>query len=210
MSNRDAYQKEQFEKAGEQAAQVFGRFMSIASEFAAEMGRHTQEHRSKSDADQSVDRSEFLRETGEQLRQMREAAGYTLDRFAETLQNEIDQPDLNRADVCGKVKAVESGSEALPGDWVKQVAMLLSSRDSKQFFERLQECYETNGSAVAASNDEDADTPECPILHRRAARFSEIFAEDSDLSECTEEEYEKLYRFIEKNYQEAKALLITK
>ena len=210
MSNRDTYQKEQFEKAGVQAAQVLGRFMSIASEFATEMGRQSEEQRGQRDTEQHDPRSEVLRETGEQLKQMREAAGYTLDRFAETLQKELNQPDVDRAEVYGKVKAAETGSEALPGDWVKQVSMLLSSRDSKQFFERLQQCYEFSGGSVAASNDETEETIENPILHQRASRFAEIFADDHDLSECTEEELEKLLRFVEKNYQEAKTLLIKK
>lgn len=210
MSNRDAYQKEQFEKAGVQAAKVLGRFMSIASEFATEMGRHTEEQNDRPGAAQRDSRADMLRETGEQLRQMREAAGYTLDRFAETLQKELNEPELNRTEVYGKVKAAESGSEALPGDWVKQVSDLLSSRDSTQFFERLQQFYEYSASPVKASNDEVEELAENPILQRRTARFTEVFTDDDELAEYTDEEFEKLLRFVKKNYHEARTLLLNK
>ena len=208
MSNRDAYQEEQFEKAGVQAGLLLGRFMSMASDFATEMGRHTEQNVGNPDPDRHEDHSEILRETGEQLKKIREAAGFTLDRFAETLQKELNQPDINRAEVYGRVDAAESGSEALPGDWVKQVSLLLSSSDSTHFFERLQQCYENKSGSRAAANDEIKKPTKNALLQRRAERLAEIFADDNDLTACSEEDFEKLLSFVEKNYQQAKSLLI--
>lgn len=212
MTNRESYNREQLEKAGEQAAQVLGRFMSIATEFSNEFNRKNDPDRKWSgDTDSKKPASgnaDVFREAGEELQKMREAAGYTLDSFAEALKREMNRPDIDESDVVVKVEAAESGQEPLPGDWLSQVATLLGSGDPLQFFERLQKGVERHSSA--SSSDQNNVQQSDVIQAKRVEKFSALFENDSELATCSDEQFEKLLSFVEKNYHEAKNLLISK
>lgn len=208
MTNRESYNREQFERAGEQAAHVLGRFMSIASGLSAEFNRNTD---SSADGqykpDQSADGNDVLREAGEQLQKMREAAGYTLDSFANALKSEIDQPDIAAVDVVTKVKAAESGKEPLPNDWLSQMSTLLGG-DPVQFFEQLRNSDRAEASTKASAVGDSVPTSQQSTGSQRAKQFSALFENDADLESCTDEQFEKLLGFVEKNYKEAKNLVV--
>ncbi len=211
MANRETYNREQFEKAGEQAAQVLGRFVSLAAELSNEFTRKADNdfQQSKEAEDQKSDAGnvDILREAGEELQKMREAAGYTLDSFAAALKTEINRTDIDDSDVVVKVEAAESGREPLPRDWLSQVAALLNSRDPKQFADRTQRSHDAHDASGGNFSSESQGESMQAV---RARKFSAIFEGDDDLTDCTEDQFNKLLGFVEKNYLEAKNLVVGK
>ena len=200
---------DQFEKAGAQAAEVFGRFVNIAAglsrEFgdAKQSGRHganepgnTSSGSDSSHTNYSKDSDAVLHEVGEQLRELREAANYTLDGFANALSSILDG-EVQSTNVARTIDAVESGREAPPGEWAQAFSSLLGSNDVAKLFDQLS----GNSSADSSANE--------PMMTDRAKKLSEIFATDSQLEDLSEEEFKKLSAFLSASYQQAK-LMITK
>lgn len=219
MSNNQSYDqsnnKAQFEKAGQQAAQVFGRFMSLATDIANEFNdsRHAG---NEPEADSDVNRkerhnhnAEVLREAGVQLRKMREAAGYTLNSFSAALETEFEQQKKHCDEVTSKVEAAEAGREPLPRDWLNQVSALLSDSDPMHFFEKLQKSYETAGGVDEGSVHEGAgnDSTTEGSQSARVNRFSAIFQNDAELDQLTDAQFERLLGFVENSYHDAKKLV---
>lgn len=236
MSNTGSYDREQFEKAGEQAAQVLGRFMSVATEFANQFGHQgdreddlnaphknrashksepsTNRERSGAHEQWTRENSETLRDAGEHLQKMREAAGYTLDSFSRALEKEFSDKNIDTVEVVGRVAAAEAGREALPIDWLNQVSSLLRSGDAARFFEKLQQSYPAPASKDHAKNDDcapDNSTADSSVYSSaasgRVSRFSAIFEGDAELDSLTEAQFESLLGFVEKSYRDAKELI---
>lgn len=223
MSKNESDNREQFEKAGEQAGQLFGRFMTVATEIANEFNSARQEKSAQQDPgdvhQQSNDAgADALREAGEHLRNMREAAGYTLDSFASALEKEINKQQDDVA-VVSKVEAAESGREALPLDWLNQVSMLLSNGDPVRFFEKLQRSYVSvnpdhhadanshTAAKPAAQYDEAHVVPGGQVVSERVRKFSLIFESDAGLEQLTQAQFEKLLEFMENSYRDGRKLI---
>lgn len=212
MTNRESYNRDQFEKAGEQAAQVLGRFLSIATEFSNEFNRKGEPDfkRHAEDKKSGNGNADILREAGEELQKMRETAGYTLDSFAQALKKEMNRSDIDESEVVDKVEAAESGQGPLPGDWLKQVAELLNSGDPQQFFDRMQKGNASHQNSVQSGRDQSSVDQSELLQSQRLKKFAAVFENDDELAACTDEQFEKLLGFVEKNYKEAKNLLISK
>ena len=198
---------DQFEKAGAQAAEVFGRFVNIAAGLSREFAdaKHGSRHGASEPGDTSTgaehshknyssDGDAVLREVGEQLRELREAANYTLDGFANALSSILDG-DLQSGKVARTIDAVESGREAPPGEWAQAFSSLLGSNDVGKLFDQL-------------SGRHDAESPANESqLTNRAKQLSEIFTTDPQLEDLSDEEFEKLSAFLNASYQQAKVMI---
>jgi len=60
--------------------------------------------------------AEGFQQAGEYLREMREAAGYSIDGFAKA---------MNRQNAATKIESVEAGRDVFPKDWLDQISTLL-------------------------------------------------------------------------------------
>lgn len=183
MSNQDSAEK--FERAGAQAAEVLGRFINIASELGREFNRGNGADSSGPSRERT---GEELREVGEQLRRFRESAGYTLDGFANALENQ-----LNSVDVAEKIDAVEKGETELPTQWSRALANLLANCDVESLFREQ--------SGFGASVDTTGKK------HQRKIRLMKMFENDIELEDFSDAEFEKLITHMESAYSSAKTLI---
>lgn len=175
---RDQQSADKFEQAGAQAAQVLGKFIHLASEIGREF--NTQQ----TDQAQSTTRrsAEELRDIGEQLRRFRESAGYTLDGFAKAM-----EAQLNTTDVADKIDAIEQGRSELPAHWSQALAALLAQCDIDTLY----------GSTRRAADKGEV----------RVQKLAEIFADDAQLTDLSERDFDRLFAHMQAAYASAKTLL---
>jgi hypothetical protein len=181
MDNRNSAEK--FERAGAEAAEVLGRFFHLASE----LGREFNPNRPVHTAPSGEPTAEELRNIGDQLRQFRESAGYTLEGFASALEGQ-----LNHGSVADRINAVERGEAELPVHWARSVASVLKNCEIESLFTHSQQ-----SAATAAA----------PQGLGRAATLMQVFADDPDLDQLSEADFEKLRAHLESAYLSAKALI---
>lgn len=263
MNSRHNSDQQKFKDAGEQAAKVFGEFISIADEFSrrleggisdvckattagkraeggyqqsyartdgqnhsswqnqsdrqhqrysqdrpAEQNDYADENRFASDnrsANDAIDDHRWQM-AGEYLREMREAAGYTIEGFAKA---------MNRNKAAEKIISVEAGYETFPKDWLDQISSLLQQQDPLAFFEKLRSLYDLDEQRTAATSTAEYDTaantvsPTASVASVRRQRLAGIFTDES-LENLSDSEFEELAGFIETNYQAAIQLVTRK
>jgi len=136
MNSRHNSDQQKYKDAGEQAAHVIGEFMSIANDFSRRFGGGFPEpgpaneeshksYRGSHDADSTSDdratynAAEGIQQAGEYLRELREAAGYSIDGFAQA---------MNRQNAATKIESVEAGRDVFPKDWLEQISALLKQK----------------------------------------------------------------------------------
>ncbi len=205
MVNRNS--ADQFEKAGAQAAEVLGRFVNIAAGLSRELDGVTKGRRDDAEdaanssagttydsENKAPEKDELLREVGEQLRELRRAAGYTLDGFASALDN-ILKTDAHGKPVARTIDAVESGNEAPPLEWVQALSQLLGGNDVRNLFDQV------SGKRGTASSANDS------VHTDRMNQLSDIFAADPEIESLSDEEFQKLTAFISASYQQAKLMI---
>ena len=196
MANQNS--AEQFEKAGAQAAEVLGRFVRFAADLSREFdsGRSSQ-NASPSDraTAASTEPDDMLREAGARLRELREAAGYTIDGFAAALESALDKERQHTGPVAQTIGAVEAGRKVPPGEWAQAFSSLLGSNEVKDLFDQL------GVSSKAATSAGVTAVPS------RADRLSAVFTDDHTLNEMTAAEFEKLVDFMNASYRQARAMI---
>lgn len=245
MNARNSNQQK-FSDAGEQAGRVISEFISLADDFSKrfekEFSATSQSCRaSRGDTDfasntaggEAHQRSEYentsgsqesanleneWRNAGEYLRELREAAGYTVDGFARA---------MNRQGAARKIKSVEEGRELFPEDWLDQMSALLKQNDPMEFFERLRGLYEPSDtvepSDISAVNSTHDTSPAKPVaagaakpgatsssvVRKRRAKLQSLFNDDQ-LHELSDRQFEELLAFVETNFQSALQLVSRK
>lgn len=155
------------------------------------------------------DIADEFRNAGEYLRELREAAGYTVDSFAQA---------MNRHNAAQKIKSVEAGREVFPNDWLDQISALLKQNDPAEFFDKLRNLYEPdnmhgrkdqhNRDYGESSNDGKPQTAYA-VASARREKLNEIFT-DETLSSLSDSQFEELSEFIKTNYQAALQLVRNK
>ena len=182
MHKQDSSEK--FEKAGAQAAEVLGRFMQFASDLNRDFNVNTpHDHTDTNSNRENRHYEEGLQELASGLRELRESAGYTLEGFASAL-----EAQLKREPVADKINAVENGQSEFPAHWLQAVASVL-----------------TNGDVDALFNNEASQSS--GVAQRRLQRIVQLFENDSDLADLSDDQFDKLEAHMEVAYQSAKKLL---
>ncbi len=231
MNSRHYSDKQKYKEAGEQAARVIGEFMSIANDLSRKFGdgspEHipandntvhksysesgnvdsTSNHRNTDDVHNSA--TDEFQQAGEYLRELREAAGYSIDGFARA---------MNRQNAANKIESVEAGHDVFPNDWLDQISALLKQNDPMGFFDKLRSLYDANNSSEEsadsnsrdqfrnkASDDYDSRVASSVTSSRRA-KLNEIFT-DETLEDLSDEQFEELSDFIKTNYLAALQLV---
>ncbi len=232
-SRHTSSDKQRFTEAGEQAARVIGEFMSFANEFSKRLdggfdtvasgnSESRQRHSSRKPFDKNTrDESgrqadyeksdhryqsdEAWKEAGDYLRELREAAGYTIDGFARA---------MNRQDARTTVEAAEAGREVFPDEWFDQAVEVLRHRDPLEFFDRLRGLYEpvaaTADEQVAIRTQGPVDKQPDQQRDKRRQTLSAIFSDDETLAQLTDSQFEDLAGFMQSNYQAALELVRNK
>lgn len=176
------YSAEQIEKAGAQAAQVLGTFINIASE----IGREFNKQDNAASADPVKCSEDELRLFGEQLRQFRETAGYTVDGLARALEEK-----LNNVDIADKINSVENGQIKLPPHWLQAIADLLRNSDVEVLF---------------GIREDEMKSP-ASEGQTRIRQLAAIFENDTEIAAFTDREFEKLIEHVRSAYGSAKTLI---
>ena len=229
--------QQRYTNAGEQAAQFIGEFMSIANDFSRRFGDSFSESNpanepsnddpsresrgrtcnTRSKTTDSADggtanhtthsAAEGFQQAGEYLREMREAAGYSIDGFAKA---------MNRQNAVTKIESVEAGREEFPNDWLDQISALLKQNDPMEFFDKLRSLYDVEQSAeespdnVHGANDQEqshhTSRPVSAVASKRREKLNEIFTDDT-LEGLSESQFEELSEFIKTNYHAALQLV---
>ena len=223
MNSRHNSDQQKYRDAGEQAAHVIGEFMSIANDFSRRFGGGFPEpgpaneeshksYRGSHDADSTTtdstsdDRTTYnaadgIQQAGEYLRELREAAGYSIDGFAQA---------MNRQNAATKIESVEAGRDVFPKDWLEQISALLKQNDPIEFIDKLRKLYDVEQSAGEPTdnsvNDRGGDHGLHAASNRRRDKLNEIFTDDT-LEGLTDSQFEELSGFIKTNYLAALQLV---
>jgi len=155
------------------------------------------------------DIADEFQNAGDYLRELREAAGYTVDSFARA---------MNRHNATQKIKSVEAGREVFPNDWLDQISALLKQNDPTEFFDKLRNLYEPEHAhdheEQHKRNNSDSFNEGKPqsayaIASARREKLNEIFT-DETLSSLSDNQFEELSDFIKTNYLAALQLVRNK
>ncbi len=225
-SRHTSSDKQRYTEAGEQAARVIGEFMSFANEFSKKLdsvasggseagerhatsrqdGGHAHTGSASEDESRRQPRHEgghnryqadvAWREAGDYLRELREAAGFTIDGFAKA---------MNREDARSTVEAAEAGREVFPKDWFDQAVEVLRHRDPLEFFDRLRALYEPGQGSGSADVQGNIRAQDPAVLRRQ--KLSAIFSDDETLAQLSDSQFEDLAGFMQSNYQAALQLV---
>ncbi len=215
---------QRYKEAGEQAGRVINDFISIADELARRFADEipaTQKPAQKSarhnagvadpeysNADSSSgsaanDQEPEWQRAGEYLRELREAAGYTVDGFATA---------INRPGAARKMKTVEQGLETLPAEWLDQISALLKQQDPQAFTNKLCELYDVDeqDSVKTDSTDKTATADTTPagglLLAKRRYALAELF-DGERLEKLSDSEFERLLEFTRSSSDAALRLM---
>jgi len=195
-------------EAGETAARAFGQMFELAAElgnaFRGAEKRDSPTGRSYTQADRAT-AGESARtytatdaewqEVGEQLRQFREAAGYSLAGFAKVLNQTGNEQIL---------QAVEQGLAEFPREWLEQVAPLMGRQvDGCEPAEFFRECGK-HAAGTAAESSSAAVTNE---KSARQQQLLSIFSDNSELEKLTDEQFASLFDAMQVSYQSSLNLL---
>ncbi len=234
-SNND---KQRYTEAGEQAAQIIGEFVSMAGEFSRRIeenfGASANDHRHPSHASHQANpgqdqpdpshlnhgRSKDSRSSdswthaGDYLRELREAAGLTIEGFADA---------LNQRDAANTIKGIESGRVEFPTQWLDKAAEILKQGNPAEFFDTLKNCYDqSQNSTVASTGKTDSSTDiaaeqidelsgsapgDRKSTQTRAEKLASIFSDQQVLDELTDEKFDELSRFMQSSFASALQLV---
>ena len=143
--------------------------------------------------------AEQFKQAGEYLRELREAAGYSIDGFAEA---------MNRQNAATKIKSVEAGHDVFPNAWLDQISALLKQNDPAEFFDKLRNLYDDTEHSVEKPVDNTATDHQAAssLASGRREKLNEIFTDES-LEGLSDSQFEELSAFIKSNYQAALQLV---
>ena len=244
MNSRHHSDQQKYKDAGEQAARVVGEFMSIANDFSRRFSSGFSEpnpanddkaHNHYSESRNSNNRTQYnateeFKQAGEYLRELREAAGYSIDGFAQA---------MNRQNAANKIESVEAGRDVFPNDWLDQISALLKQNDPMEFFDKLRSLYETEQRETEQRETEQRDTEQSvggstdysanegdsgnfdsniynsnnrkfqsasAVVSNRREKLNEIFTDDT-LEGLSDSQFDELSDFIKTNYHAALQLV---
>ena len=223
MNSRHNSDQQKYKDAGEQAARVIGEFMSLANDFSRRFGSGFSERNPANDDTQrnrygefgnnysttdrstagdsaSDNRSEGFQQAGEYLRELREAAGYSIDGFAQA---------MNRQNAASKIESVEAGRDAFPTDWLEQISTLLKQNEPGEFFDKLRSLYDAEPAESDSANSThhaEASHKTSAVVSKRREKLNEIFSDDT-LEDLSDSQFEELSGFIKTNYHAALQLV---
>jgi len=145
---------------------------------------------------------EEWRRAGEYLRELCEAAGFTIDGFAAS---------INRAGAAETIRSVEGGRDVFPREWIHQVSALLKQNDPLEFVASLRSLYDQEYRAANDSADKNSEAgvkvlSENVVVQQRKQKLGDIFTDDQ-IESLSDEQFEELYNFVAMNYQSAISLI---
>ncbi len=209
---------QRYTDAGEQAARVIGEFISMATEFSRKLddginsatkakysepenGGHSAASTEENHAHEHIEEhfNEQMQKAGEYLRELREAAGYTIDGFAKA---------MNRENASSTVEAAEAGREVFPQEWFDQAVAVLQHRDPLEFFDKLRKCYEPASEEPSACSDKVSGVTD--KITARREKLHALFANNQDLADLTDSQFEELASFMQANFDAALQLVSKK
>lgn len=189
MTTRNTQNNESFEHTSEQAARLVGQFVSMANSFGQSFRESINNAAESGDSASQNNRSEAIRNAGQRVRKMREAAGYSAADFAAALRSPSASAD--------RISAFEDGLTSFPREWLARAAEVLKPDDPLAFYELFRDCY--------PDAERTPDTAES--VTTRTEQLQAIFANDTDIDSLSEAQFDALRDLLEQHYIAAKKLL---